>query len=79
MDRVWSRIDDLERMPRRHSLAAEDEFVPYEVCRVILHNHLILFTIDPDEPIVYVIGLQHGARLPRPQDLPPAASELQES
>ena len=32
--------------------------------------YLILFTIDEAQSKVWVIGLRHGSRLPRPDDLP---------
>lgn len=51
----------------RSSWAAER--LPYIVRRVVLGNHLILYTVDEKNATVYVVGLRHGAQLPRPRDL----------
>jgi hypothetical protein len=40
------------------------------VRRVIVGNHLLLFTVDEADRQVWVIGFRHGSRLPRPEDLP---------
>lgn len=71
LERVWAAIDGLEFLPKRHGLAIENEHVPYEVRRVLVDNHLLLFTVAEEKQMVYIVGLRHGARLPRPQDLPP--------
>jgi plasmid stabilization system protein ParE len=70
LERVWDAIDGLALMPERHGLAAEDEFKPYEVRRVLVGNYLILFTIEKKARKVWVIGFRHGSRLPRPGELP---------
>ena len=71
LQRVRDAIDSLQRWPRRAPKAPEDAFVPYEVRQLVLENHLLLFTIDDEQRKVWILGLRHGARLPRPQDLPP--------
>lgn len=70
LDRVWSCIDALQFMPLRHLKAEGYDHLPYVVRRAILDNHLILFTVDEANRTVYVVGLRHGARLPRPDKLP---------
>jgi ParE toxin of type II toxin-antitoxin system, parDE len=70
LEQVWDVIDGLELMPSRHGLAAEDAFVRYEVRRALVGDHLVLFTIDEAAGKVWVVGFRHGARLPRPNDLP---------
>ncbi len=70
LGRVWTCIDDLEFMPLRFNKADGYERVPYVVRRVILANHLILFTVDKEARTVYVVGLRYGGELPRPDDLP---------
>jgi len=68
--RVFDAVDGLSTMPTRHGLAVEDEYLPYEVRRVLVGNHHLLFAIDEQAKTVWVIGFRHGSRLPRPQDLP---------
>ncbi len=70
LDRVWTCIDGLEFLPKRHLKAEGYDHLPYVVQRAILDNHLILFTVDEANATVYVVGLRHGARLPRPDELP---------
>jgi hypothetical protein len=70
LEQVWDVIDGLEQMPSRHGLAAEDAFMPYEVRRALVGDFLVLFSTDDAAGKVWVIGFRHGARLPRPQELP---------
>lgn len=70
LEKIWDAVDGLEEMPRRCALAAEDQFKPYEVRRVLVGDYLILFTIEANVKKVWVIGFRHGSRLPRHQDLP---------
>jgi hypothetical protein len=70
LERVWDVIDGLEQMPGRHALAPEDAYKPYEVRRALVGNYSILFTIDEGAGKVWIIGLRHGSRLPRPEELP---------
>lgn len=70
LDRVWTAIDGLEFMPLRFGEAEGYEHLSYVVRRVVLDNHLILFTVDVSTTTVYVVGLRHGARRPQRADLP---------
>ncbi len=72
LERIWDAVESLEQWPRRFAKAPEGAFVDYEVRRVVVGRYLLLFTIDDERRRVWVIGLRHGHRLPRPQDLPPA-------
>ena len=72
LEQVWDVIDGLEQLPTRHNLAAEDAFKSYEVRRALVGDYLILFTVDESARRVWVIGFRHGARLPRPEELPDA-------
>jgi len=72
LEQVWDAVDGLERMPQIHNLADENAYKKYEVRRVIVGSHVLLFTIDEPAKTVWVIGCRHGARLPRPDDLPDA-------
>ncbi len=68
--KIWDAVDSLEQSPRRAGKAEEDAYVEYEVRRLVIGTHLLLFTIDDDRQKVWIIGLRHGHRLPRPGDLP---------
>ena len=70
VDRVWEAVDSLREFPRRAPRAEEDAYVDYEVRELVVGTHLILFRIDDERETVFVIGLRHGHRLPRPGDLP---------
>ena len=70
LERVWDAIDSLKELPTRFGFAAENDLKQYEVRRVLISNHLLLFTIDEPGQCVLVVGLRHGCRLPRPDDLP---------
>ncbi len=78
LERVWDAVDSLEDWPRRAAKAQEDEFLAYEVRQFMVGSHLLLFTIDDDQRKVWVVGLRHGHRLPRPQDLPADRASIDE-
>lgn len=73
VDRVYDAIETLEVFPRRFALAEEDAHRSYEIRRLIFGNYLALYTIDDVRKTVKVVGFRHGARLPRPDELPPDA------
>lgn len=68
--RIWDAVDSLEQWPLRTSKAKEDDYVGYEVRQLVVGNHLLLFTVEEERRTVWIIGLRHGKRLPRPGDLP---------
>ncbi len=74
--RIWDAVDSLEQSPRRAAKAEEDAYVEYEVRRLVIDSHLLLYTIDDDRRKVWIIGLRHGHRLPRPGDLPTDPNSL---
>ena len=78
LERVWDAVDSLEQWPRRAAKAQEDEFFAYELRQLVVGNRLLLFTIDEDQRKGWVVGLRHGHRLPRPQDLPENRASLDE-
>lgn len=69
LERIWDAVDSLEGWPFRAVRAEEDSYVAYEVRQLIVGRHLLLFRVDEEQRKVWVIGLRHGHRLPRPQDL----------
>jgi plasmid stabilization system protein ParE len=70
LELIRDAVDSLERAPRRASRAEEDAYVEYEVRQLVVGGHLLLFTIDDEHRTVWIVGLRHRHRLPRPEDLP---------
>jgi len=68
--RVYAAIDRLDHFPYRFDLAEEDVFRDYAIHRVVVGNCIVLYTVDEEATAVRVIGFRHGARLPRPNELP---------
>ena len=76
IERVWDAVDSLENLPRRGARAQEDDYVSYDVRQLVVGSHLLLFTVDDDRRTVWIVGLRHAHRRPRPQDLPPQLDAL---
>lgn len=73
LQRVQQSVESLERWPLRAATAEENDHCGYEVRQLTVGSHLLLFTVDEDHQTVWIIGLRHGHRLPRPSDLPGGA------
>ncbi len=71
LEKVWDAVESLEQRPRRAAKAVEDAYLVYEVRQLVVGSHLLLFTVDDEHGKVWIVGLRHGHRLPRPGDLPP--------
>ena len=68
-----------ETLPRRAAKAQEDDYVAYEVRHLVVDSHLLLFAVDDEKRTVWIVGLRHGHRRPRPHDLPPDLHALRGS
>ena len=79
LERVWDAVDSLEKLPRRAAKAQENDYVAYEVRQLVVDSHLLLFTVDDDKRTVWIVGLRHGHRRPRPHDLSPDLDALRGS
>lgn len=75
-DRVYEAIESLHYHPYRCELAAENAYRDYEIRRLRIGRYLVLYSVDENQQRVYVIGFRHGARLPRPNDLPVSLEEI---
>ena len=76
LKKVLEAVDSLETWPCAASLAEEDAYVAYEVRQLVVGSHLLLFSVDQDQGRVWIIGLRHGHRLPRPGSLPDDIASL---
>jgi hypothetical protein len=70
LEQVWDAIESLEILPHRAPRAEEDAYVEYDVRQLVVGSHLLLYTPDETRQTVWIVGLRHGHRLPRPGDLP---------
>ncbi len=77
LEGIWDAVDSLEDWPRRCPTAEEDAYVGYDVRQLVIHSHLLLFTVDHDRRTVWVLALRHGHQRPRPADLPPDPTSLE--
>lgn len=70
LERIWDAVDSLAQSPRRAAKAEENAYVGYEVRQLAIDSRLLLFAVDGRRSKVWIIGLRHAHRLPRPGDLP---------
>ncbi|MEW6235133.1 MAG: type II toxin-antitoxin system RelE/ParE family toxin [Candidatus Omnitrophota bacterium] len=70
LEGLWDAIDSLEKLPKRCRLAPENNYRSYEIRQLDYGDYAILFTIDDDRQLVYVVGFRHGKQLPRANLLP---------
>ena len=70
VEQVFDAVDSLRHWPRRCRKAEESMYRPYEVRRLRVGGHLVLFTIDDPTGTVWVIGFRSGRMRPRWHDLP---------
>jgi plasmid stabilization system protein ParE len=70
LEGIWRAVDSLELWPLRASRAEEDDYVPYEVRRIIVGDQLLLFTVDEARQAVVIVGLRHGRQQVRWDELP---------
>ena len=75
--RVWDVVDSLEQFPRRGALAEENDDVDYEVRQLLVGSPALLFTVDDEQNMVWVIALRGEGQLPRPENLPSGHSALE--
>ena len=69
LDKVWDAVDSRSRWPLRAPRAAENAYVKLEVRQLVVGSHLLLFAVDEARRTVWVVGLRHDHRLPRPADV----------
>ena len=68
--RVYTTTQSLSHFPQRFGLAEENDHREYEIRRLVIGKYLALYHIEESVKIIRVIGFRHGARLPRPDELP---------
>lgn len=79
LTRIERTIGELETMPRRYPVAAEDAWCDYEVRQVSLGQFVLFFTILEDTQAVWVIHARHGRQLTHPDDLPDDVGSIDEN
>lgn len=62
LEGLWDAIDSLEKWPKRCGFAPENDYRPFEIRQRIYGDSIILFTVDDEQNIVYVIGFRHGGQ-----------------
>ena len=77
LNMVWDAVEDLETLPNARPFAEENDDVEYEVRFVLAGRESLLFTMDEEREIVWVIALRGQGRLPQPQELPQDISSLE--
>lgn len=70
LEGIFDAAETLAEMPYRCSPAPENQYRDYEIRRLLVGNYLVLFTVAEEDQTVWVIGVRHGRRLPRPDELP---------
>ena len=60
----WRAIETLKEMPFRHALIpeADDLGIPYR--SLSFHAHRLIYRVDEERSVVYVVLVYHGARKP---------------
>jgi plasmid stabilization system protein ParE len=57
-------IQSLEAMPERYPVIPESIGMTRSYRGAVYHSHRVIFRIDEEQNVVYVIRLYHGARRP---------------
>jgi len=70
LKKILAAADSLEHWPKRCGFADENEYRPYEIRKIIVENHLLLFTVVEETNTVWVLRCRHGSQLPLPDELP---------
>jgi toxin ParE1/3/4 len=70
LESVFDAAYTAAEFPRRCALADENDVREYEIRRLLIGNYLLLFTVVEEDQMVVVLGLRHGSRLPRADELP---------
>lgn len=70
LNRIGDAVEQLEEMPRRYPVAAEDAWCDYEVRQVTIGQFLLFITIIDETRAVWVIYARHGRQRTRLDELP---------
>ena len=58
--KLYSSIASLEMFPRRCAVARESEYFDEELRQLIFKSHRIVFRIDEEKRIVWILYFRHG-------------------
>ena len=59
---VWDKINTLERLPERCPRAREAEHLKRNLRQLLYKSHRIVFSIDKQKQVVYVLHVRHSKR-----------------
>ena len=59
---LYAAIDTLENMPERCPLARESRFLLQPLRQLIFKSHRIVFTVEKQKRLVYVVFVRHAKR-----------------
>ncbi len=72
LQRLYRKIDTLERMPERCSSAREQEYLEEDLRQLVFKPHRIVFQIDKPQKTGWVLWVHHAKRRgigePPPED-----------
>lgn len=60
----WDVIDSLKDLPLRHPLIPESDALGLSYRSIHVHRHRVIYRVDEQRSIVYVVRVYHGARKP---------------
>jgi plasmid stabilization system protein ParE len=60
----WRAIDTLKEMPHRNAVIPEADLLGLPYRSLPLHAHRLIYRIDEERSVVYIVRLYHGARRP---------------
>jgi plasmid stabilization system protein ParE len=60
----WRAIETLEELPLRHALIPEADILGLPYRSLPLHTHRLIYRVDEQQFVVYLVRVYHGARRP---------------
>ncbi len=60
----WWAVDSLKEFPFRHALIPEADAIGIPYRSLPVHSHRLVYRVDEERSVVYVVRVYHGARKP---------------
>ena len=61
-DRIWEAIENLEQLPQAHQDRLTGRYAHKGYKQLIVDKYIVIFKIDENNKIVYVITVQYSGR-----------------